>query len=75
MRRTVMEKHTEEGFPDGGTWARLGGEVYVCCPGCGSLAALDHDVDQEGRVTPALQCPSESCCWHRIVKLADWDNG
>ncbi len=47
----------------------------VCC-GNGHVAYLDHEIAQDGTVTPSLQCPVEVpqvCGWHEMIKLDGWD--
>jgi uncharacterized Zn finger protein len=44
--------------------------VYVTCPDCGVEGRLDHDVAEDGTVTPSLDCPS--CAFHEHVKLKGW---
>lgn len=60
------------GLPrDPGTWLGTVGGIWVCCPRCERVAQLDHEVDDEGRVTPSVDCPV--CSYHESgVVLADW---
>lgn len=44
--------------------------VFVKCPGCGIEAKLDHDVADDGKVSPSLDCPS--CDFHTYVVLEGW---
>jgi len=53
-------------------WARFGELVFVQCPECGFKAALDHDIAEDGTVTPSLVCPNQNCDFHEFVKLRDW---
>lgn len=61
-----------------GTW-RLwkGGErpcVFFCCPKCGELGMLDHEVNADGTITPSVQCPKAQCTFHETVRLLGWKN-
>lgn len=54
-------------------WFRMGVRVFAVCPDCGLNAQLDHDVADDGTVTPSLDCPE--CEFHAFVKLKDWEPG
>lgn len=61
-----------------GTW-RLwkSGErssVFFCCPTCGELGMLNHEVNADGTITPSVQCPKEKCPFHDMVRLLGWKN-
>ncbi len=57
-----------------GGWKRCSnGWVFVCCPGCGQVARINHDIDNDGKVTPSLDCPTETCHFHRFAMLLDWE--
>lgn len=59
--------------PVPGYWWRVGPNVWVCCPECGQAAGLDHEIADDGTVTPSLDCPNERCTFHESgVKLKDW---
>ncbi len=32
------------------------GECVISCPGCGMIALLQHSIDDDGRVDPAVGC-------------------
>jgi DNA-directed RNA polymerase subunit RPC12/RpoP len=51
-------------------WARFGNMILVECPGCNKKFALDHEVADDGTVTPSMDCPE--CAFHEFVKLKDW---
>ena len=51
---------------DGKKMARLS------CPGCGCQALLDHQIDEEGGVTPSVVCPELGCTFHEFVRLEGW---
>lgn len=55
-----------------GTWRRMGLRVFVTCPECGVTAQLDHKVDDQGNVTPSLDCPNDVCSWHVYAVLGGW---
>lgn len=45
-----------------------GGEVMICCPGCGKSAYLDHEISEGGKVSPSVVCP-DNCGFHEYVEL------
>jgi hypothetical protein len=52
-------------------WAKR--SVFVCCPVCGLVAGLPHEVDAQGNAHPSLQCPYPPCPMHLMpVKLLGW---
>ena len=38
-------------------------EIRLVCPN-GHAGFLDHNVDSQGRVTPSVECPDDSCAFH-----------
>lgn len=54
-----------------GTWRRsdVPDNILVKCPR-GHIGVLDHDIDDDGTVTPSVQCPS--CEWHEMIRLDGW---
>jgi hypothetical protein len=46
--------------------------VVVCCPDCGEVAELDHEVSANGTVSPSLDCPNMRCKFHESGRLEDW---
>lgn len=59
-------------------WAlvtRAGKETAtVTCPKCGNNYELDHEIDDQGVVTPSLDCPTKDCDFHDHVVLSGWPN-
>ncbi len=49
--------------------------VKMICPDCLSEAALNHRIEKDGTIRPSVICPSETCTFHRNVKLEEWDRG
>lgn len=49
------------------------GDCFVSCPGCGLRASLDHVVEENGDVTPSLDC--SKCDFHAHVSLVGWNQG
>jgi hypothetical protein len=47
--------------------------VKVSCPECGTIGSLDHDVNEDGDVSPSLQCPRDGCTFHKFVTLDEFD--
>ncbi len=46
--------------------------VLVVCPGCHVEYRLNHDIDEQGVVTPSLDCPDDICLFHDTVILVGW---
>lgn len=47
--------------------------AYVACPECHEAAGLhDHDIADDGTVSPSVVCPHPGCSWHVWIKLKDW---
>lgn len=51
-----------------------GDKAIVWCPKCDLRAGLDHDISDDGTVTPSLVCPHDGCDFHEWVQLAGWPN-
>jgi hypothetical protein len=46
--------------------------ALVCCPN-GHIASLtDHDIKDDGAVSPSVVCPHEGCDFHEFIKLEGW---
>lgn len=47
-------------------------EIKVWCPNCERAAVIDHEIADDGRVTPSLDCPF-GCGFHASdCYLEDW---
>jgi hypothetical protein len=45
----------------------------VTCPTCGVAMSLrEHQIADNGAVSPSLVCPTEGCTFHEFVTLEDW---
>jgi hypothetical protein len=68
LKRGAVEDRFEPGMWKGSV------TIYVSCPKCGLIAALDHQVADDGTVTPSLVCPEDEggCGWHDTVRLDSW---
>lgn len=43
------------------------------CPSCGVSGSLeDHEIADDGTVSPSLVCATEGCGFHAFVTLAGW---
>lgn len=53
---------------------KLDGVPYVraTCPGCDLEALLDHDIADDGTVSPSMDCPNDRCDFHANVRLELW---
>lgn len=50
------------------------GHIFYCCPGCGRIIKMiNYNVDDDGKVLPSLECPTEACHFHRFVMLLGWE--
>lgn len=48
--------------------------AIMTCPGCGNIESLrDHHIDDDGVVTPSVECSYNHCEFHDEVKLIGWD--
>ncbi len=48
--------------------------IKVWWPECGIDYALDHEIDSSGMVTPSVECPTEGCDFHHMIRLVGWGN-
>ena len=55
-----------------GSWYRSNEDVWAICPN-GHSAVLDHEIADDGKVTPSLDCPADRCNFHEFVRLVDWE--
>ena len=46
--------------------------IDISCPQCGTPTETDHEISEDGTVTPSLLC---DCGWHEFAKLAGWKWG
>lgn len=46
----------------------------VVCPSGHVGSLLDHEIADDGSVTPSLVCPEDGCGWHEHVRLIGWDH-
>lgn len=42
----------------------LDGDVWVRCPDCNRKAYLEHEISDEGLISPSLQCAQDGCDFH-----------
>lgn len=76
-RRTFTKSTNRHGGP--GQWWPwpTAKRVTVWCPDCGNAATLDHDIADDGTVSPSLVCPHvkhDACGFHEFVKLEGWES-
>lgn len=60
------------GLPRRGQWRIVAGAIWVSCPDCAAVGMLDHDVADDGAVSPSLVCPREGCGFHAWARLGGW---
>lgn len=53
-------------------WSTGKRRVLFACPLCGDVGLLNHEISDEGIVTPSVQCPSLNCTFHDMIKLLGW---
>jgi hypothetical protein len=58
-----------ETWPDKGQWQRVAMEdgsatARISCPKCGYIGLLDHEIADDGCVTPSIVCPNKDCDAH-----------
>ena len=65
-------------WPQKGQWTRVAmadGTITarISCPTCGHIGLLDHEIADDGHVTPSLVCPAKDCDAHLgHAILAGW---
>ena len=73
MARYIIKRNENGGGNlEAGCWRDQGAGVKIRCPECKKIYYLDHEVDAEGNVDPSVDCPTESCSFHEMVKLDDF---
>lgn len=56
------------------TWK--GRTVFLCCPVCGQVASIPHQINAQGVAHPSVACPYTPCPMHLMpVTLEGWDLG
>jgi hypothetical protein len=58
-----------------GTWKPAGApyKANVVCPVCSIQAHLkDHEISDDGEITPSLVCPGPGCTFHVFAVLDDF---
>lgn len=61
-----------------GTWKGLktikGRSASFTCPN-GHIGTLsDHDIAEDGSVSPSVVCPYENCGFHEFIRLEGWQS-
>jgi len=46
-------------------------QVLLKCPN-GHIGVLDHEIAEDGTVTPSVMCDREGCDFHEMIRLLDW---
>jgi hypothetical protein len=53
----------------GGEW--IG--AYLSCPRCGYVAGLgEHEISDDGVVSPSVICGGQGCDFHENIRLKGW---
>jgi len=75
---TITESKRRDGVMAKGEWREnhhpVSGKrsAVVCCPGCGRICSLfDHEIADDGEVSPSLDCPFD-CEFHDHAVLEGW---
>ena len=53
-------------------WVTGKRRVLFACPLCGDVGLLNHEIADDGIVTPSVQCPNIACTFHEMIKLLEW---
>lgn len=53
------------------SWDWTGPHVTIRCPN-GHFALLDHEIADDGTVSPSVVCPWDGCGFHEFIRLLDW---
>ncbi len=69
-----MEYRKDPELPPGtwNLWSTGKRRVLFACPVCGDVGLLNHEIADDGTVTPSVQCPALYCTFHEMIKLAGW---
>lgn len=58
------------------TWAPLRDgdklSASLICPNGHYGVLLDHEISNDGTVSPSVECSEEGCNFHEYIKLEDW---
>ena len=49
-----------------------GKTAYLKCPNGHAAGLWDHEVADDGTVSPSVGCPEDGCNFHEFVKLIGW---
>lgn len=53
-------------------WTTGKKRVLFACPKCSEVGLLDHDIADDGKVSPSVQCTKLGCGFHDDVILEGW---
>lgn len=73
----VVIKQDLERKEEPGTWVGLltpkGRRAGMTCPDCDRMLSLsNHEIADDGHVTPSVVCPYDGCNFHDFVTLENW---
>lgn len=69
FKKGTIESDREE---DVRIWQRDGDRIYVTCPQCSMIAAIEtHEFSKDGEVRPCVVC--DNCRTHYFPRLLGWD--
>lgn len=79
-KRLMVKTFSQNNHYDPGTWKGLqrpvGRSASFTCPVCGQTGALtDHEIAEDGTVSPSVVCPRDGCTFHEYIKLEGWQDG
>lgn len=63
-----VEKTKEEKPP---YWFLRHGQPWLKCPR-GHIARFNHEISDDGTVSPSVVCPEQGCRFHEMIRLLDW---
>lgn len=53
-------------------WTTGKKKILFSCPKCGEVGLLNHEVADDGKVTPSVQCMKLGCGFHDMITLDGW---
>lgn len=70
----MLEYPKDPNLPPGtwNLWTTGKRRVLFSCPKCGQTGLLNHEIADDGTVTPSVQCPKTGCGFHEMIRLSGW---
>ena len=74
--RVQLLRGTDSPMPPS-SWSPLakGWAVVRCANGhVATVRPPDHEIAEDGTISPSLVCPAEPCGWHVFAQLVGWED-